>query len=137
MGQKFFKFDWSYLERLDEIAPGSLDEVRVLLRYVGTADVPDPLCTFFSMALKPYHCPNWGSAATLPTLTGNVLYRLADLIPQERRRSMYLFPDYPSGAFTLEDWRDLWLARFEKGEEAIPYFAGGEPIQLPGTAAGR
>jgi hypothetical protein len=137
MGVKFFKFDWSYLDRLAEIQPDSLDEIRRLLRCVGTSDVSDPLRTFFAVALRPHYCPSWGPAQSLPALAGNVLYRLSDLVPLERRESMHLFDDYPSGSFTLEDWRQLWLARYEKGEESIPYFAEGEPIALPGLADGR
>ncbi len=137
MGVKFFRFDWSYLERLDEIEPGTLDEVRLLLRFVATAETLDPLRVFFSMALAPFYdarvCEDQGRCPrALPTLTGNVLYRLADLVPQQRRESLPLFE-----GMTLQDWRDTWVLQFKKGEESIPHFAGGDPVELPGLREGR
>jgi hypothetical protein len=139
MAAKFFRFDWSYLDRLAEIEPGSLEEIRLLLRYAGTTDLPDPLQTFFSMALAPFldprTCEQGRSMPVLPVLAGNVLYRLADLVPEQRRPFVVIFTTESGTDFSLQDWREIWVANFKKGEESIPYFAGGDPLELPGAAA--
>lgn len=140
MGAKFFRFGWDYLDGLDEIRPGSLEEVRVLLRFVGTSQLPDPLQTFFTMALAPFCDPALPAVdrpGPLPILTGNVLYRLSDLVSEERRGLLTLFTHESGICFSLQDWRDVWLAQFQKGEESIPRFPGGDPIELPGLRDGR
>lgn len=141
-GPKFFKFDWSYLDRLDEITPGSLDEIRCLLRFAGTSPgLSDPLQTFFSMALAPFTdprtCDQGRCMPVLPVLAGNVLYRLSDLLSEARRQSLPIFETEAGVAFSLEDWRQTWVLLFKKGEEAIPHFAPGPPLDLLGVAEGR
>ncbi len=142
MAAKFFKFNWSYLDRMEEIEPGSLDEIRCLLRFVGTSpQLVDPLQTFFSMALAPFTdprtCDRGHCMPELPVLAGNVLYRVSDLVPELRRESLTIFETEAGVLFSLEDWRRVWVLRFKKGEEAIPYFAPGAPLDLPGVAEGR
>ena len=129
---KFFKHSWDQIGGQDDLQPEALDRIRLVLRWARTASVlnRDPLGAFFSAALRPYYC--WGKPPMLPVLAGNTIYRISDLVPEERRRTLTVVTD-----FTLEDWRVLWLAQFEKGEEAIPCFAGGDPPTLPGLADGR
>lgn len=67
---------------------------------------------FFSRALVPFYDAMWDG---LDTTAGHVIYRLSDLVPEEKRRNIAIYPASTGSLIieqwnwaTLEDWRKEW-----------------------------
>lgn len=107
---------------------GDLEKLRDL---VGEYEKNPNLSTelFFSVALIPYYSPMWEG---LDQQAGDVIYVLSEFVPEEKRRTMYVYPSSTGSLLeedvkwdSLEDWRAE--RRAKRGEDFIQDILGTLP----------
>ncbi len=129
---RFSRFDWEEMQDQTPLEVSGVDQIRELLLIMRA--MPDPsLEVFFSLALAPFFDEVLHNGMT--TEAGNVLYRLSDLVHEQQRRFIKVYPkavEFGMGWHTLQEWREVWVLQFKAGEADIP-FVNGTPPDMPAT----